>query len=361
MLRQRPTPLPSTVSASSPENSPRSSFALSGGWDADDEGAMSAEDHIPSGSPSVGAPDHDRLGSDLYHSPSRPTLGEVLSNSAPHPWTLSAFTAYLSQNHCLENLEFTMDAERYRDRYDGMMARSAKTGSPPDAEECSYLRMLWQRLMDAYVIADGLREINIPSHVREALLSLPNHAAPPEPDGLEIAVKIIYDLMEESVLVGFLNEVPTPRGPEPPSDGRHGSLKRRGSSKERKMKRSRSRKRGSPPASNLDVAFSPHHHTSTLSRLSTTSNLTAGLIKASRAASHLSSGSGDGNLTDDSASASSPPGDGEPMTPPTTPPASDMGGGSPRSRGDITWKKMLGWKKKSSSGMRDDRFPTTED
>lgn len=355
MIRQKHTPPSSNLSCSSPENSPRSSLAISG-WDADDEGAMSAEDYIPSGPPSVGSPDHEFRASDLYNSPSRPTLADVLANSAPHPWTLSAFTAYLSQNHCLENLEFTMDAERYRDRYDEMMARLAETSSPPDAEECGYLRMLWQRLMDAYVIADGLREINIPSHVREALLSLPNHAAPPEPDGLEIAVKIIYDLMEESVLVGFLNEVPTSRHPEP-SEGSHGSLKRRGSSKERKMKRSRSRKRGSPPASSLDVPFSLH--TSALSRLSTTSNLTAGLIKASKAGSHFSSGSGDGSLTDDSASASSPPG--EPMTPPTTPPASDIGGGSPRSRGDITWKKMLVWKKKSSSGMRDDRFPTLED
>lgn len=353
MIRQKQTPS-SIHYSSSPENSPRSSFTISG-WDADDEGAMS-EDHIPSRPPSVGSPDNDMRGSDLYHTPSRPTLAEVLSNSAPHPWTLSAFTAYLSQNHCLENLEFTMDAERYRDRYDEMMARSTETSSPPDEEECSYLRMLWQRLMDAYVIADGLREINIPSHVREALLSLPNRSTPPEPDGLEIAVKIIFDLMEESVLVSFLNEVAPPRYPEP-TDGVGSSLKRRGSSKERKMKRSRSRKRGSPPASSLDGPLSLY--TSSLSRLSTTSSLTIGLTKASRTASHVSSGSGDGSLTDDSASASSPPG--EPMTPPTTPPASDIGGGSPRSRGDITWKKMLGWKKKSSSGMRDDRFPTLED
>lgn len=361
MIRRKQTPLSSNYSSSpdnSPRSSPRSSLTISG-WEADDEGAMSAEDHIPSGSPSVGSPDHERRGSDLYSSPTRPTLAEVLSNSAPHPWTLSAFTAYLSQNHCLENLEFTMDAERYRERYDEMMARSVETSSPPDAEECSYLRMLWQRLMDAYVIADGLREINIPSHVREALLSLPNHSAPPEPDGLEIAVKIVYDLMEESVLVSFLNELPVPKHPSPTEGSLlHGSLKRRGSSKERKMKRSRSRIRASPPASGLEMPFSLHH-SSTLSRLSTTSNLTTGLIKASRAASHISSTSGDGSLTDDSASGSSPPG--EPMTPPTTPPASDVGSGSPRSRGDITWKKMLVWKKKSSSGMRDDRFPTVED
>jgi hypothetical protein len=357
MIRRHQTPLSLNFSSSSSENSPRSSCTVSG-WDADDEGGLSAEDQIPSASPSGGSPDHDMRGAELYSCPSRPTLAEVLANAAPHPWTLSAFTAYLSQNHCLENLEFTMDAERYRDTYEDVMGRAQKTASRPDESACGYLRMLWQRLMDAYVISDGLREINIPSHVREALLSLPNHTTPPAPDGLEIAVKIIYDLMEESVLVSFLNELPSPRHPDP-AEGSQSSLKRRGSSKERKMKRNRSRKRGSPPpTSKADLPFSLH--TSSLGRMSHhTSILTTGLTKASRASSHWSSGSGDGSLTDDSASASSPPG--EPMTPPTTPPASDMGGGSPRSRGDITWKKMLVWKKKSSSGMRDDRFPTVED
>ena len=56
-------------------------------------------------------------------------------------------------------------------------------------------------------------------------------------------------------------------------------------------------------------------------------------------------------LTDDSGNAPSPVN--EPMTPPETPPQSDFGGSSPRSRPDVTWKKMLGWKKRSHATIRD--------
>ena len=219
----------------------------------------------------------------------------------------------------------------------------------------NYLRMLWQRLLDAYIIQDGAREINIPSNIRQRLLSLPNHTTPPDPAVLVAAVKIIFDLMEESVLVSFLNQLPSSTGSQSYGDYGYDSddyLNSRGGSRERKMRRSRSRKRASPPA--LDVPYSLH--TSSIGRISTNST---GFHKSTRAASHLSSGSGDASLTDDSTSPSSP--NREPMTPPTTPPSSDIGGGSPRSRGDNTWKKMLGWKKKSSNGMRDHRFPTVED
>jgi len=94
-----------------------------------------------------------------------------------------------------------MDADRYRERFDVLAAQMAGMPMTPEYEECNYLRMLWQRLLDAYIVPDGPREINIPSQVRETLLSLPNHTSPPRPEVLEAAVKIIYDLMEESVLV----------------------------------------------------------------------------------------------------------------------------------------------------------------
>lgn len=295
--------------------------------------------------------------------PSRPTLSDVLSNTSPPPWTLSAFTAYLSQNHCLENLEFTMDAERYRDRYRTVAGQMNGKTMNVDSKECNYIRMLWKRLMDAYIVQDGPREINIPSDVRESLLSLPNHTAPPAPDELDSAAKIIYDLMEESVLVSFLNEVPVATSIESSSangnyfleNTRQSSsrIRRAVSSRERKPTRSRSRRRASPSSSSLEIQGSPSD------RQATSSTLISTKTKRSRAQSHLSSDSGEVSLTNDSTSASSP--GHEPMTPPNTPPGSDIGGSSPRNRGDHTWKKMLVWKKKSSQGMRDSRFPTLED
>lgn len=251
-----------------------------------------------------------------------------------------------------------MDAERYRKRYDALAAQMAGMPITPEVEECRYVRMLWQRLITAYIVQDGPREINIPSSVRNRLLGLPNHSTPPQPEDLEAAVKIIYNLMEESVLISFLNEVPSTRSQQShhsrqkPAEVKPRKRGGSDSSNEKSSVRSRSQKRPSPT---LDVPSSG-------SRDDPTGRLTPipGFTRGSRAQSHTSSGSGDpGLLDDDSASASSP--GREPMTPPNTPPSSDFGGQSPRNRNDNTWKKMLGWKKKSSTGMRDSRYPTLED
>src|SRR6202161_3516522 len=89
------------IHTSSRERSPRCSSVLSD-WDADDEGFMSSGDFSSSRPLSLSIPTGP-------YCPRRPTLQEVLSNTAPPPWTISAFTAYLSQNHCLETLELTIE------------------------------------------------------------------------------------------------------------------------------------------------------------------------------------------------------------------------------------------------------------
>lgn len=330
--------------------------------DADDEGTMSSGEHYPARSLSVHIPPPPP------YCPTRPTLANILSNTAPPPWTLTAFMAYLSQNHCLETLEFTMDASRYRKHFDQMEPR----GSANQEAGCEYVKMLWQRLLDAYIIPDGPREVNLPSEVRDQLLSLPNQFVPPSPDSLEPAVKIIYDLMDESVLVPFLNSVseyrvassttPSARNSDDEMD-LHGSQDESTSSSRRP--RSRRSRRGSSPLSASGLTSSSYWSVgaTTQSRTTRASNLVTGLGRSSttsvRASNH-SCASGD-NLTDDSGSGgASSPGH-EPMTPPTTPPTSDFGGmspgASPRSRNETrdAWKKMtgkLGFKKTSSrSGL----------
>lgn len=354
MIRRRPKAPPLSYLTPPPEESLHSFNAISD-WDADDEETMSVEDQTSSRPPSITEP-HAPIPAPYF--PPRPTLADVLSNNSPPPWTLSAFTAYLSQNHCLENLEFTKDAERYRDRYNAVASQMAGRPMTSETKDCNQIRMLWKRLVDAYIIPDGPREINIPSDVRETLLSLPNDHSPPPPDELDSAVKIIYDLMEESVLVSFLNERSPVEGSGHKSSSHRkersgGSIRRRLSSKDRKSPRSRSRRRHSPSSMTFEIQSSISEQTST------TSAGMSGVMKRSRAQSHLSSDSGETGLTNDSASASSP--GREPMTPPGTPPSSDICGTSPKGRSDNTWKKMLVWKKKSSQGMRDTRFPTIED
>lgn len=190
---------------SSSESSPRCSTVLSG-CDAHDRRFMSSSEHLSSRPLSLAIPAGP-------YCPRRPTLREVLANSAPPPWTLSAFMAYLSQNHCLETLEFTMDASRYRKHYETLVASNPGVPLTSSSEGCDYVCMLWQKLLDAYIAPNGPREVNLPSDVRDRLLSLPCKSTPPNPSQLDTAVRIVYELMDESVLVPFLNSVSSQRGP----------------------------------------------------------------------------------------------------------------------------------------------------
>ncbi|KAI9829079.1 MAG: hypothetical protein M1832_000102 [Thelocarpon impressellum] len=356
---------------------PSPSCSVVSDCDADDEGAMSSEDQLSSRPLSVAIPQ-------APYCPRRPTLAEILSNTAPPPWTLTAFMAYLSQNHCLETLEFTMDATRYRNHFNQM-----RPPGPAGADGPRYVMMLWRRLLDAYIIPDGPREVNLPSEVRDRLLALPNSLGPPPPDSLEPAVKIIYDLMDESVLVPFLNSVSGYRDGLPPGPLGRGSdsdtdVQASGDELPAAARtRPRRSRRGSSPASvhefmSGSFGQAAGHHRGRISR-TTTNLMTAGGLaqragRMSPRGSNVSTTSGD-NLTDDSGSPSSP--GHEPMTPPTTPPTSDAGGVSPgvspRS-GDNTWKKMtgkLGFKKPSASSTstsssrpgpsRDGRTPGFDD
>ena len=167
-------------------------------------------------------------------------------------------------------------------------------------------------------------------------------------------MKRIYDLIDESILMPFINELsPTrPNGPMTfPNEWNESDerLNVRGS-KEALRQRSRSRRKPSPQSHSSDPGSSSNNSFWPTARSQPGQDgkgrPTAGLIGTD------SSNSGDIALTDDSASLPSP--SESPMTPPTTPPGSETGGGSPRLRTDNTWKKMmsrLGTKKKSSSKM----------
>jgi hypothetical protein len=382
MRRSRTRKPPSLhIKIASGESSPRCSSVIDD-CDADDEGFMSSGEFLPSRPLSLAIPAGP-------YCPRRPTLHEVLSNTAPPPWTLSAFTQYLSQNHCLETLEFTMDANRYTKYFQEMADRDPHSPLSPQSPEAVYVRMLWQKLLDAYIAPNGPREVNLPSAVRDHLLALPATESPPDPAELEPAVKIVFELMDESVLVPFLNSGVASRGAESfsspwTSSDSMSDTTMTGSMDERSLSptKSRSHRDGSPPLPTADVSqtysnYSPRHsHHSTLS---------AALGRgAARLSSHISGSSGhsstDGpdNMTDDSTDAASPSGSAlDPMTPPSTPPTSHIGfaevspSTSPRNSRveSSSWKKMsakLGWKKSrsghvSSSSTSSSRYPLGRD
>ena len=284
----------------------------------------------------------------------RPSLDDVLANTAPPPYTLSAFMAYLSQNHCLETLEFTLEAKRYRETYQALVDRLGDAVlASPNTSESQHMQMLWQRLLMAYIFPGAPREINLSSEVRDALLRHRDVAVPPVPATLDSAVKRIHDLMDESIFLPFLNAhttspaiAPSSGPPFSPEDTMNLSTS---SLDENPMKRIRSRgKRTSPQSSTKDIP-------ATQAR----GHLSLGTVHAlgKRSSGALLSTSGDSaslTMTDESSPQSSPTGE-EPMTPPTTPPASEphLPMHSPKLRTENPWKKMgmkLGFKKRSGGG-----------
>lgn len=369
-LRLKTTP--SSTAPSTRSSSPSEDKEEKGGF------KMSAHEYVPTTTTttrplSVAIPRGYAQGP---YCPRRPNLSEILANTASPPWTLSAFMAYLSQNHCLETLEFTMDASRYRKHYNKMVGQKPESPVSPNSEECNYVKMLWQRLLDAYIAPNGPREVNLPSDVRDSLLALSNPYVPPHPSTLDTAVAKIYELMEESVLVPFLNSL------SPQSAGDYNTSEENLSHSHTRSYDERALRREVTQSSS-EV---PHKH-----RASAPSSLTTSFTNVTRnfgAAAHARFASSshhrhphsvnssataspldrDG-LTDDSGSASSPSALGDPMTPPTTPPMSDYGyppsaNGTPSPRNSrheregSGWKRMsskLGWKKRSSGQIREEQ------
>lgn len=352
--RQKPPLQPISInphhSTLSSPNQSSSSVNTGGGWDADDEGFMSSSNSFGGRSTSSGERFPSRPLSLAIpitgpYCPRRPDLRMVLENKAPQPWTLSAFMAYLSQNHCLETLEFTMDASRYKKHYE-TLKEEGNGKVITESEGCEYVGMLWQKLLDAYIIPNGPREVNLPSTVRDELLSLPADCTPPAPIKLDAAVRMVYELMNESVFVPFLNSVSTPtphpsnsvNSPFSSSDDFSISSEGRPPSNGRNSGRDQS-----PSISSLSshsTNYSRH-----IPHFPQRSHLTDALRRSRNfgAGKEGSSSGGSSNdvgpeMTDDS-STDSPVSVGEPSTPPITPPTSD--GFDSASPGEESgWKKM---------------------
>lgn len=249
----------------------------------------------------------------VSHSGLRPSLDDVLADRSQPPYTLTAFMAYLSQNHCLETLEFTLDAKRYGEHYEAAVEEAGGSQVASECPKSQHLCMLFQRLLSAYIVPGAPREINLPSSVRDALLSHSHTLLPPPPSALDAAVKRMRDLMDDSIFIPFLNS--------------------RSSSLSRSL-----HDQGSIPRQRSTGQYSP-------------SSMPLGLAPARttgyRSSTHGSTSGDSGHLTDDTGSIPSSPGGADLMTPPTTPPSSDFQG-SRGGRQENAWKKMgmrFGWKK----------------
>lgn len=263
-----------------------------------------------------------------------------------------------------------MDAGRYRKHFNSIPGSDAPP--IPDSERCDYVRMLWRRLLDAYIVPNGPREVNLPCAIRNHILSIPNHRTPPPPESLDSAVNIVYELMQESVLMPFINDCQQqancggscPWGAQNSDE----NLYMRGSLDERMLPRKRDS--NSPPplldfVSNSYSTGSSRHS----QRASSPFSVSLGWHRHStHMGSWGSSASGDSLMMVDDSGTSTPYG--TPMTPPTTPPTSEAmlphhhsfsATSSPKhgktvDKAEKSWKKMaqmtgnlgkqFGWTKK---------------
>ncbi|CAI7566634.1 unnamed protein product [Penicillium pancosmium] len=143
------------------------------------------------------------LRSQSYRVAWRPTLDEVLNNTAPPPYTLSAFTSYLSHNHCLETLEFILEAKRYREKFSSFLEPAKDSIVATNHSTNINLSLLYQILLETYIFPGAERE------VRDDLLQNKIFSTPPLPETLDLAVRSIRDLMEDSIFDAFVNSAST--------------------------------------------------------------------------------------------------------------------------------------------------------
>jgi hypothetical protein len=128
-----------------------------------------------------------------------PTLNQILLDNAPPPWTLNAFMVYLSEKHCMENLEFILDSDRYTAIYSQLAAEKSHS-----RQSTKQVCGLWEKLMQTYIVPHALREINIPSDIRDQLLRVSRRECPPHPSKLNEANQIILELINDSLLAAFV-------------------------------------------------------------------------------------------------------------------------------------------------------------
>lgn len=127
-----------------------------------------------------------------------PSLDDILANDAPFPYNLSAFVDFLSQNHCLETVEFTMDVARYAAFYFSPEASKEK------------LLLMWNKVVDTYIRPDGPKELNLTCEVKKQLTTLSQEAQagePPEPENLEKSVEMVKDMMKENAYQPFIASI----------------------------------------------------------------------------------------------------------------------------------------------------------
>lgn len=294
----------------------------------DDDFKMSHEHSTPRPISMVSKKDPSGIFSPHY----RPTLDDVLNNRAPSPYTLAAYTAFLSQQHCLETLEFVTEAKNYTTKYEEFTAASEEPLTTESSEGFELMQE-WTRIMDVYLKPGAPREINLPAEERDDLIEEPYEPNPPKPEALNPAVQRMRDLMSDSIFIPFCNSVKTVSHASTYnalsnvnrsstfSDTTPMTYDERNSASRRPQQ---SRRRSPPASSTFQPSRSPPQTSSRSSALTSALNRPSGGTRLSQNLTNTSRKS-ESALTDDSGTGEQRASDPESvMSPPLTPPTSDL-------------------------------------
>ncbi|THW37302.1 hypothetical protein D6D21_08319 [Aureobasidium pullulans] len=136
-------------------------------------------------------------------------MEDILANRVPTPWTYASFVAYLSDNYCLEILQFALAAAQYKEQYDFVSSIPGRRVSLP-SQESQDLLILWTSLVETYLLPDGEREVNLPSRIRDPIIGYTLEQRAADPQVLESAILATWELMEGLILSSYVSEIPSP-------------------------------------------------------------------------------------------------------------------------------------------------------
>lgn len=144
-------------------------------------------------------------GMDQRFSAQYPNFNQILSGNTSEPYTLESFVEYLSQNHCIEILDFLSDSKTYIEAYRASAPDICATKMTSDSRR---LGKQWKSLMSTYIMRAAPDELNLPEHIRAPLLDRTNvMILPPNPATLEPAIRYAHELLTESALLPFVQSI----------------------------------------------------------------------------------------------------------------------------------------------------------
>lgn len=131
-------------------------------------------------------------------------LQDILSGKAPRPYSANAFVDFVSQKHCSESLDFIVKVQDYHNLFTCLQTFFNKRLT----QEAIVVTEEWDYLIKTFISPGSPCELNLPSSIRNELLSHDSNPTPPRPDYLDSAVRHTAETLTDNILIPFLRSSP---------------------------------------------------------------------------------------------------------------------------------------------------------